>query len=161
MKVYRLIAALLFAIAGQVFAADFAQLTGTYSGGGEWKDPEGHTGTWSEMMTCTSADGNETISEAITVVDENGTTETFNMSMTFVPTANGFYDVMTDGQISGHAYCFDKYCHIENRMGDSTDERTLEIGADAIHEMGSGMEVQADGTVKRFAWTGTLNMQAR
>ena len=77
MKAYKLVAVLSFAVAGQVFAANFAQLTGTYTGGGEWKDPTGHGGTWTEVMTCTNENGNETVSEAITVVDESGATQRF------------------------------------------------------------------------------------
>jgi hypothetical protein len=134
---------------------------GKYQGSGDWKSPDGKTGTWQEETTVTKTDEGCDVASKLTITVDGQTTEK-NMTMTVKKKSdNGFFAIYVEGEKRGGGYCFDHVCHYGMKGADGSKvEETLHMSEKGTHKIGSAKHKHTDkagqSAVHMVAWRGAM-----
>lgn len=144
------------AFVSSISMANFADDAGTFTGGGEWKTPDGTKGKWTATMTVTKGEKGAVVTEKLTIVDPKGEKHVEEMESTMVVGKEGFFDILSKEKKIGFGVCWGMSCQMS---GDSKDangysetmhfDKKKGVIYRMGHDMHEGMPVAWVGTMKK------------
>jgi len=119
--------------------ANLADESGTLKGGGAWKMPNGEKGTYYSTITVEKTEKGAKFKETLILHAADKADETQEMSFELVKKEHGFFDVITDGAVTGWGSCIGHLCQINaaTKEAGSRWTETFKFSKRGIFRIGS------------------------